>query len=235
MKPLVAVCLIVLTLLGGCHTAKPPLELIILPDMSASIDPESQRQMFAAIKDVALHLHRGDTLTIIPITGDAEAELPGRILRYEVPTIEMRQAYDADLRNLTVKISADLAGLAADAATHPANHTDILGSIRVAMRAFSSRETNKRLVILSDLIQDDQQFNFAKDKRLADPESAISLAMQIGIPRPNPITVYIGRVKSREFSALPISRQHAITTFWKHLAWTSHMHADGISDLRNSF
>ena len=68
MKPVVHFPLIALMLLNGCQCSSPTRrEIAVLPDISASIDPEARRQMFAAIKDVAFHLNRGDTLTIVSV------------------------------------------------------------------------------------------------------------------------------------------------------------------------
>jgi len=83
---------------------------------------QTQQQMFEAIKDAALHLRRGDNLTIIPITDDAEADLQGQILHYEVAPIEQREAYDGDLRKMSAKISNDMSRLSAESEAHP-GHT----------------------------------------------------------------------------------------------------------------
>jgi hypothetical protein len=234
MKKLLACSLISTVLLGGCDPTKQlPREVVIVPDVSASIDPESRRQMFAAIEDVAQHLQRGDTLTIIPITGNAEAELPGRTLHYAVPPAEDRQAYDADLRKLNAKIKDDLARLQADAIAHPGKYSDILGSIRVAMREFSNKPTDKRLVVLSDFIQEDRQFNFRRDPRLASERSSAKLGhdvLQQLSPHPT-VSVILARLRSSEFSSLPVGRQKAINAFWGQVMSPSEVRPDGTTNL----
>lgn len=215
MKKILSLSLISTTLLGGCRVATPREEVFLL-DISQSIDADAEQQMFVAVEDAAQHLRRGDTLTIIPITGNAEAELQGRTLHYAVPSAEHRQAYDADLCNLSAQIKKDLDQLQAHAVAHPGKHTDILGSIRVAMKEFSDRATDKRLVVLSDFIQEDQQFNFRRDPRLAREADASALGrglVSIGGNHPK-VNVMLGRLRSTEFSALAPTRQRAINAFW---------------------
>jgi len=230
MKKFMLCSLITTLLLVGCNDAKQlPRELVIVPDTSASIDPEARRQMFAGIENIALHLRRGDTLTIIPITGDAEADLQGRTLHYVVPSAENRQAYDVDLRKLDSQIKDDLASLQTDAIAHPDKHTDILGSIRVAIKEFSKKPTGKWLMVLSDFIQDDQQFNFRKDHRLANESDAITLGESISPAEENSphVHVVLGRLRSKEFSALAPSRQRAINAFWGQMMSSAGVDPDG--------
>ena len=206
-------------------------------DVSQSIDANAEQQMFAVVEDAAQHLRRGDTLTVIPITGNAEAELQGRTLHYAVPSAEDRQAYDADLRNLNAQIKDDLARLQADAVAHPGKHSDIIGSIRVAMKEFSNNPTDKRLIVLSDFIQDDKQFNFRKDPRLATEAHAVTLGAGIvlveGSARRS--DVVLGRLRSNEFSTLAPSRQHAINAFWGQLLSPAVVNPDGTAAVRGGF
>jgi hypothetical protein len=238
MKHLSVLSLTALVLLSGCQTAKrPPLELIIVPDISASIDGESERQMFAAIKDAATHLHRGDTLTIIPITGDADAELQGRILRYELPPVKKREAYDADIRKISVKVGDDLARLEKEAVIHPSLHTDIVGTTRAALKSFSSAPSDKRLIILSDFIQDDEQYCFTSDRRLSEPRSAAELAGKIKREiggNALSVAVAMGRLRSAEFGRLPPNRRRAIDAFWHRLLEPSTVDPDGTFALQQA-
>jgi len=229
MKKLLACSLITIISLGGCNSAKQlPREIVIVPDISQSIDADAEKQMFAAIEDVASHLRRGDTLTIVPITGDAESELQGRIIHYAVPRAENRQAYDGDLRKLDAQIKDDLAGLQADAVAHPGKHTDILGSIRIAIKEFSGDAADKRLIVLSDFIQDDAQFDFRKDARLRNREEGGKLAKNLKTeidPHPS-LQMFLGRLRSREFSTLPLGRRRAIDEFWEQLT-SARVNPDG--------
>lgn len=237
MKKMLACSLSMMLLLSGCDTHRQlSREIVFVPDVSASIDPEAERQMFVAIEDVAQHLDRGDTLTIIPITGSAEAELQGRTLHYAVPPVEDRQAYDADLRKLNAHIRDDLAQLRADAIAHPGKHTDILGSVRVALKKFSNGMTDKRLIVLSDFIQDDKQFNFEKDLRLSSETDAVTLAHSVAPQSGNytTINVVLGRLRSSEFAALQPNRQRAINAFWGQVMCPAIIDPDGTAAVLRS-
>lgn len=150
--------------------------VVIMPDVSGSIERESLEQAFKAVDELAGHLQRGDRLTIIPILGDAEAEASGKILRFEIPA--NRQAYDIDLREFRSKLSSTLNDMRANAITHPGSKTDILGSLTLAQQDFqsASMQTKKLLIVLSDFIQDDAMLNFGTDRNLADRVHAKKLA-----------------------------------------------------------
>ena len=125
-------CVLAVALLG-CGKRE-PRHIIILPDISGSIDRESLKQAFKAIDELAGHLQRGDRLTIIPILGDAEAEAAGKILRFVVPA--NRQAYDTDLHEFRSKLDGSLKEMRTNAAVHPGSKTDILGTLRLAQQEF---------------------------------------------------------------------------------------------------
>jgi len=235
MKRLFSLSLILVALLGGCKVAAPREDVFVL-DVSQSIDADAEHQMFVVVEEVARRLRRGDSLTIIPITGNADAELQGRTLHYAVPSAQNRQAYDADLRSLNEQMKHDLDRLQADAVVHPGKHTDIIGSIYVAMKEFSKKPTEKRLVILSDFIQDDEQFNFRKDHRLGNEETAIALGRDVmPIDHDNHVVnVVLGRLRSADFSALSPSRQHAINAFWEGFLAPAKVNPDGSAALRRT-
>jgi len=235
MKKLLPSYLMLITLLGGCKSFTPREDIFVL-DVSQSIDANAEQQMFAVVEDAAKQLRRGDTLTIIPITGNAEAELQGRTLHYAIPSADNRQAYDADLRNLSTQIKEDLARLQADAIAHPGKHTDVIGSIWAAMKVFSKRQTDKRLVVLSDFIQDDDQYNFRKDFRIANETDAIALGQSVAPLNGDPpvVNVILGRLRSNEFSALPPSRQRAINAFWGQVMSPAVVEPDGTTVLARS-
>jgi len=140
----------------GCGKRE-PRHIVIMPDVSGSIDRESLEQAFKAVDELASRLQRGDRLTIIPILGDAEAEASGRILRFEVPA--NRQAYDTDLRNFRSKLDYSLKTMEANAIAHPGAKTDILGSITLAEQEFEAADSKsyKVLLILSDFIEEDDE------------------------------------------------------------------------------
>jgi hypothetical protein len=200
----------------GCGKHE-PRDIVILPDVSGSIDRGSLQQAFKAIDELAGHLQRGDRLTIIPILGDAEAEAPGKILRFEVPA--NRRAYDTDLRLFRTKLGSSLKEMETNAIVHPESNTDILGSLVLAEQEFNlhSNHSTKLLAILSDFIEEDRQFNFRTDNAISGPVPVQRFATQqaqLGHLRLEKVEVYLGLLKSSEFTILRKSRRNAIKSFW---------------------
>ena len=200
----------------GCGKREPK-HIVILPDVSGSIDRESLEQAFKAIDDLAGHLQRGDRLTIIPILGDAEAETSGRILRFVVPA--SRQAYDTDLREFRSKLNASLREMQAEAIARPGSKTDILGAIALAEQDFhaTSSEDQRLLFILTDLIEDDREFNFSKDGRLDNVGVAAQFAESVarkGSLHFYHTRLYCGLLRSNEYVRLSNRRRITLKTFW---------------------
>jgi hypothetical protein len=199
--------------LVGCGRQQ-PRQIVILPDVSGSIERESLEQAFKAIDEMVGHLHRGDRIAIIPILGDAQAEASGRIIRFEIPS--SRQAYDSDLRNFRATLTKSLDAMQADAAAHPGSKTDILGSLELAQQELRlSVAHSKLLVILSDFIQEDRTVDFRSDKRLANISAAKKFVSELRArPRLDHVAVYLGLLRSKEYAALDRSRRNAIREVW---------------------
>jgi hypothetical protein len=210
--------LLVVGLFGcGKQAAVGSQQLVILIDVSDSIESAAEEQAFSAIDRVIAQRQRGDRITVIPITGDAQAESSGRVIRFEVPTI--RQAYDNDLRDFRNKLKRSLEEFKAAAIARPGAKTDILGAVALAQQEFKFRAGNskKSLVILSDLIQDDSELNFLRDVRLANKAVAREFAMQSakataidlrGVP------IYLGLLRSKDYKGVGRNRREAIQQFW---------------------
>jgi hypothetical protein len=213
-----ATLLLVVALFGcGKQAAVGSQQLVILIDVSDSIEPAAEEQAFGAIDRMIAQRQRGDRITIIPITGDAQAESSGRIIRFEVPTV--RQAYDNDLRDFRNKLKRSLEEFKAAALASPGSRTDILGAVPLAQQEFKFRAgtSKKSLVILSDFIQDDSELNFLKDMRLVSKAVAKEFAMQSakataidlrGVP------VYLGLLRSKDYKGVTRSKREAIQQFW---------------------
>jgi hypothetical protein len=84
-----------LIMVVGCTHPSPRVTVDVL-DTILSITPRAEHAAETALLDQIALFGPGDGLILIPITGDAENDAGGRILRLVVP-IE-RQAYDNDLR-----------------------------------------------------------------------------------------------------------------------------------------
>ena len=215
-KKSVLIALVLAVALLGCGKQQ-PRHIVILPDVSGSIDRSAEEKAFKAIDELISHLRRGDKVTIIPILGDAQAEASGRIIRFEVPT--NRQAYDTDLRHFTTNVRNSLEELKSSATKHPGTKTDILGSISLAGQEFQSdsRSTKGLLVILSDFIQETNEIDFRKDRRLesrsAAKEFAGKMTQSDGLDFRG-MKVYLGLLRSGEYGGLNSSRRAAIQAFW---------------------
>ena len=81
---------------------------MVLVDVSKSITPDGVKYEFKAADDLVDTMHRGDRLTVIPITGNALTDTSGHILRLAAPT--ERQAYDYDLKAFRQKAHERIRG-----------------------------------------------------------------------------------------------------------------------------
>jgi hypothetical protein len=216
----------------GCGKRE-PRHIVILLDVSQSIERESLRQAFRALDNIPGRLHRGDSLTIIPILGDAEAEAAGSITRFYVPP--NREAYDADLQRFTIQLSKSVEQLSFSAMSHPGGKTDILGSVTSASHEIRTSAAVPTLLILSDFIQDDGEITFLNDKRLNNGTAASEFAKLEAKKQAldlSGIPVYLGRLRSSEYAACKHGRRTAIQVFWleyfKNLNSRPEVAADGL-------
>jgi len=201
----------------GCGRQEGPRHIVILPDVSGSIDRKALDQAFKAIDEMVGRLHRGDRIAIIPILGDAEAEASGRIIRFQVPT--NRQAYDADLASFRRRLGTSLKEMQDNAIAHPGAKTDILGSIVLADQEFRAgqSESERLFVILSDFIQEDREVDFRKDARLATVASAKAFAIKTAKVNGfdfKKARTYLGLLRSGEYAVMSRTRREALQEFW---------------------
>jgi hypothetical protein len=201
--------------LNACQQRTSPLHLCVLVDLSASIEPDARKSMFDAVEQIFPRLRRGDSLTIIPITGDADVESQGKIIGFELP--KHRKVYDQDLRRLSAQARKALEDMQSAAASKPGAHTDILGALRVVSQELTGN-SRKGIIILTDLVQDDGQFDFKRDPAVADIRRAQFLADSLAArekSRLADVPLYVGRLRSRDFSLLSRRRRASIGAFWE--------------------
>jgi hypothetical protein len=230
-------------LLTGCHREQ-HLRLVCVVDLSSSIEADARADAFAALREVfAQHrLHRGDTLIIVPVTNDSTTEAQGHVLRFEVS--ENRAAYDSDLKLLAVRVEKELTAIQAEAAAHPALHSDILGAVGLAQEELAKGPLGERkvIVVLSDLINDTPGINFTTAPQLANAEAAERYAASLADGRAGSLdgtAVALGLLRSSELKKVSDPRRQAITAFWtaylKHSGAVSVTFAtDGPSQLAQS-
>ena len=212
-----AVSLICLLTAGCPRKQKTALSVVLVCDVSASIEETARMSCLKTVNSLLPILHRGDSLAVVPVTGDAEVEASGQILRF--PILAQRELYDEDLRRLRAIAEKEIGNLATSASAHPGEQTDLLGTVRVVAEELGSlpaRQTGV-VIVLTDFIQDDSQFNFNHAPELANRNSAVTLAANLAHDNPRRFpntTIYCGYLKSRDLAKLGRSRREAIQGFW---------------------
>jgi hypothetical protein len=218
MNRRIAVVLFVCYLLTGCRWHREAAnEYVCLLDISKSIRRESVVAEFKAMDSLADRLKRGDALTLIPITGSAMADTPGRIVHLVAPAV--RQPYDHDLVVFRDKAHKEIKAMRDRALADPSNRTDILGALDAARQelAVLPKESNRNLVVVSDFLEDDETYNFVTAGSLASPAHARQLAVRLheqhgftlqGVP------ACLGLLESSDLSPLSAQRKEAVQAFW---------------------
>ena len=204
-----------LILLAACSHPVPKVTVEVL-DTSLSITSRAKRAAENAILDQISRLGRGDRLILIPITGDAQNDAGGRILRLVAPT--ERQAYDNDLRRFQADAKKQYANWLASLDPHQMR-TDILGALDVARQEFAAvpGDADRRLIVLSDFIEDDSSYRFVSSPQLANAERARALAVGLRTERSfalSGVSVCLGRLESTDFAPLSPQRKEAVQAFW---------------------
>jgi len=133
--------------------ASDKLRAVVIVDLTGSIEPEARTQAFAALQEAFKHLHRGDELIVIPVTGDAVTEGQGQILRFKVS--EQRGRIRFRLEKNWQWRCRKLEKLQSDAAAKPYSKSDILGAVEIGFEELSNSDAKSKriLVVLSDFIQ----------------------------------------------------------------------------------
>jgi hypothetical protein len=209
------VAIALLFLLAGCSRRVPQATVEVI-DTSASITPRAEHAALDAVENQIAHMQRGDSLIIIPITGDAANDAGGRILRLAAPT--QRETYDMDLRRSQVTAQKQFAAWVASLDPHQ-SRTDILGSLDAARQEFASfpKENNRRLIVVSDFLEDDGTYRFVSANQLTNPSRARELAVRLreqhGFALQG-VSLCLGRLESNDFAPLSAQRKDAVQTFW---------------------
>lgn len=204
-----------LILLAGCSHPVPKVTIDVL-DTSLSVTPRAEHAAETAILDQISRLGRGDRLILIPIVGDAQNDVGGRILHLVAPT--ERQAYDNDLRRFQADAKKQYSNWLASLDQHQMR-TDILGTLDVARQEFAAipRDADRRLIVLSDFVEDDSSYRFVSAPQLANAAHARALAIalrtnrQFILPK---VPVCLGRLESDDFAPLSPQRKEGVQAFW---------------------
>ena len=203
--------IVISVLLTACGQKK---SLVFVLDYSDSVSANARAESLKAIQLQAKTLGRGDSITVIPVTGDAAVETGGKVLRLEAG--EIRRLRDRDLKDFQAEIEQKI-NLLSGAATY--KQTDLLGALRIAQEeAANQRERHRRviIVILSDLVHSTSQIRFEQNAGFAKPESVRPVAekmSQTDIWRATEI--YLGSLESSDLRKMPTERRQAVGEFWR--------------------
>jgi hypothetical protein len=240
-KAVIALVLMAAVFTSCKRTSSVPLHVIYVIDLTASTNDEARAKAFEGVKesfDKGL-LRRGDSITVIPITGDALIESQGAILRFEIST--NREAYDEDLQRLRDDVVDKLQKMQEKAAANPYLSSDILGAVRIVGEEFSTDKPGVRrlLVILSDCVQDVKQLNFKSASIVANKNNASRAAKEMASTEGklfNAADVYVGLLRSTDLKRMSPKRREALETFWTEYfkqagAKSVHVSSDGPGQL----
>jgi hypothetical protein len=224
--------------LVACSTSRPARQVVYLVDATASVPAEARAAAVSAIEQGVQSIQRGESVAILPLTGDVESETLGQVLRFKAS--QEREPYDADRRRLARDVRNQLASFLTST-RKPSSQTDVFGTFRLAAEEFLPEQPGERvLVCLTDFVQDDSQFDFAHDPRLAHPNSAAKLAGVLAKRSPSrfaSVQAYLGSLQSLDLSRLSKTRRLAIQRFWiEYLAAQGasvHWATDGPGHLRD--
>lgn len=217
-SPRIVWCITLATLLfplAACSPRTPEATIEVI-DTSLSITPRAEKEALDAIPNQIGNMQRGDMLILIPITGDAANDAGGRILRLSAPTA--RETYDTDLRRFQEQSRKQFAAWRASLNPHQ-SRTDILGTLDTARQEFAllPKKSNRRLIVVSDFLEDDGTYRFVSAGSLVSPARARELAAHLREQRDfmlQDIPLCLGRLESSDFAPLPARRKDAVQAFW---------------------
>lgn len=217
-RALLAILLITI-LFASCKQQAGRLHAIYIVDLTASTLEEARARAFAGIKepfDKGL-LHRSDSVTVIPITGDALVESQGAILRFDLPSD--REVYDEDLNRLSGQVIEELEKMQKRAEEKPYSYSDILGAVRIAGEEFSTDNSGVRkvLVVLSDFVNDVKLINFKTAPIVASKNAAKEAGKKMAVDDGRAFTevrVYLGVLRSSDLKSMSPQRREGVETFW---------------------
>jgi hypothetical protein len=233
LKLQAAAAAILVLLCADCGRApERRLHLVVLPDLSASIERRAEEDSLNALSRAAAALRRGDSIAVIPIAGDADDDDEGRILRWQYRVA--REPFDGDLLRLARQERGELRVLFEEHRKRPYRSTDILGALRMAREelATDSPATVRAIAILSDFVDDDCRYHFARDKRLRNEKDARQFALSFsrGSNDLAGVQVYLGGLASTDLRAMSRERREAVRVFWTTLLTAKGARVEWASD-----
>lgn len=190
---------------------------IFVVDMSESVSADARRLAFDAVLAQGKTLKRGDSIIIIPVTGDAAVDTSGKIIRLQVR--EEKRAYDDVTGSYTKEFMTELTGKINEMqqGSKVSASTDLLGALRVAgdeIGMLDRKNSRVFLFVLSDMVHSTKEIRFEKDRLFAKPEMARKFAEK-KISKWENVAVYCGTEESSDLRAMPPERREIIRLFWQ--------------------
>lgn len=224
------VLIVSMALLPGCTKTRERQLFVIVLDLTASTDPEGRAVAFEVMQGWfnKKRVRRGDTIVIIPITGDALTQTQGKVLRFKIS--ETREIYDEDLRTLATQVKDSLKKMEREAVQNPYSNSDVLGAFRLASEELARQKGRYRkvMIALTDFIQDDQRVNFNFAPQLTNKTASMLYARRMVESHQlnfEAQVVYLGWLRSKDLKKMSPSRREALEAFL-----TEYLKSQGVKD-----
>jgi len=191
---------------------KNPRVIIILVDMSDSTNQARRTVYKEAFEKIYQNLRQGDRVVVGTITSRSYIDFKPTVDE-EIPKKTLwdnRLQFERNLTNTKQKIRTEVNKLLSRQRGSPL--TEILDSLNIADTIFhNEKERQKILIILSDMLQDSKECNFAKDKITEEYINNVITYRQKNnlIPNLTGVKVYVAGA-----SAPDADRFRAVQTFW---------------------
>jgi len=185
--------------------------LVIFVDMSGSANLARRTVYRKAFEKINQNLSQGDRVMVGTITGRSYIDFKPSV-DVEIPekTIWVnRIQFERNLTEAKEKIRREVNRLLSR--KRGTQHTEILNSLNIAETFFHNEKRQKILVILSDMIQDSKEYNFAKAK-VTDKyiDEAIRYRQKYNlIPNLTDVKIYVAGA-----SATDSNKFRSVEKFW---------------------
>ncbi len=223
---------IAIIILTSCGVRK---TFIFVIDLSESVTPEAREKSFQSIYESTKTLGRGESLIIIPITGDAANQTGGNVIRVEAS--EVRKLRDKDLKEFQAEISQKIEKMRQSNKIYA--NTDLFGALRIAneIAKNQSSDVSVKLFVLSDLLHSTNEIRFEKDAIFDDAKKTRELAETKKLDWSN-IEIYCGSVESLDLQKISAQRRENVRIFWQEYfklgnAKRSQIATDGIGQIKD--
>jgi hypothetical protein len=143
------------------NTEETPRVIVVLVDMSGSTNLARRTVYREAFEKIYENLRQGDRIMVGTITGRSYIDFKPTV-DVEIPKKSIwvnRIQFERKLTEAKEEIRMKVEGLLSHKRGTP--RTEILNSLNIADTIFHNEKRQKILVVLSDMIQDSREYNFA--------------------------------------------------------------------------